>query len=450
MRNVMLSERQIEYLLKECEARLNAPLAGLRERLLRDRNYAGSIFELVLLYVLLNRFERVEPETGPGMPDVIIRGRWRHRLSLEAAVVSSPSSAELAKSSEFNRWLYREIVKLMPIKGASIVIDPKPGKTDDARVPPAHRWPVMQKDPSWHVFVGQVRDQGQARWECPEGNISVHFKARQDEYLTAQPLAPARPTDITRHPVYREIRRKARQAKRWPRHLRKRPIALVICTPGGGREFWSGHDVDDYSIHRAVFSALLDHERMNDLDRINVLRQRLKFRPQHPTGVYVEPNRLRVAGSELISAVLIVRMEQDHGRAAQPPKSTAKPELYFNRHSRHPLPEGLAAEIRKLDFNAIEYGPGWEAWHDTERESLKVRNLRRGGLLEFRTGRKPPATPCPRRRSNRPTLSPGRARHGRMNHGRTQHRHRLPDSPSISQPAPLRGRWTDPLSGHCP
>jgi hypothetical protein len=121
--------------------------------------------------------------------------------------VSSPSSAELAKSSEFNRWLYREIVKLMPIKGASIVIDPKPGKTDDARVPPAHRWPVMQRDPSWQVFVAQVLDQSQARWECPEGNISVHFKVRQDDYLTAQPLAPAGPTDITKHPVYREIRR---------------------------------------------------------------------------------------------------------------------------------------------------------------------------------------------------------------------------------------------------
>ena len=94
-----------------------------------------------------------------------------------------------------------------------------------------------------------------------------------------------------------------------------------------------------------------------------------------------------MAGSDLISAVLIVRIEQDHGWVAQPPKSTAKPELYFNPHARHPLPEGLVAEIRKLDFNAIEYGPGWEAWHDTERESLKVRNLRRGGLLEFRSGK---------------------------------------------------------------
>lgn len=110
--------------MKECEARLNAPPAGPGERLLRDRNYAGSIFELVLLYFSLNRFERVEPETGRGMPDVIIRRRWRHRLSLEAAVVSSPSSAELAKSREFNRWLYREIVKAgMSIKGARIVID---------------------------------------------------------------------------------------------------------------------------------------------------------------------------------------------------------------------------------------------------------------------------------------------------------------------------------------
>jgi hypothetical protein len=200
-------------------------------------------------------------------------------------------------------------------------------------------------------------------------------------YVTAQPLAPARPSEITKHPVYREIRRKARQAKSWPKHLRARPIVLVICTPGSGREFWSGYDVEDYSVRRAVFSALLDHERMTDLERINILRQRLKL---HPKRTYVESNRLRVAGSGLISAVLTVRIEQDHDWLVQRRRSKAKPELFFNYHARHPLPDRLAAEIQQLDFNAIEYGPGWESWQNTDRQSLKARNLRRGGPLEMR------------------------------------------------------------------
>jgi hypothetical protein len=117
----MLSEGQIEYLLEECEAKLNAPLATLRDRLLHDRNHASAIFELVLIYTLLGRLARVEPEAGTGMPDAVIRGCWRPRMSLEAAVVTSRSNAVLDHNGRIHNWLYREIIALgFSINGANI------------------------------------------------------------------------------------------------------------------------------------------------------------------------------------------------------------------------------------------------------------------------------------------------------------------------------------------
>lgn len=381
----MLSERQIEHLLDKCEGKLKASLTTLRDRLLRDRNHASAIFELVLIYTLLGRFARVEPEAGPGMPDAVLRGRWGIRLSFEAAVVTSRASAARKLGSRFHGRLYREIVALgLPINGANISTEAVAGMEQNAEVPKEHQWREMLRHPSWAEFTSQIRGCGEAGWRCPQGNIVVYFKVRQDGYISAQSLQSERRTDIAKHPVYREIRKKARQIRGWPKRLRARPIVLAICTPGSGQEFWSGYDVDDFSVKRAVFSSLLEHERMSDLDRLNILRQRLKFGPR---GTYVESNRLRVAGSKLVSAVLIVRIEQDRDLGLLIPKSRAKPELYLNSFARHPLTDRLMAEIKQLDFNMIEYGPGWENWQGTARDSRKARNIRRGGPFTLRLGK---------------------------------------------------------------
>jgi hypothetical protein len=269
----------------------------------------------------------------------------------------------------------------VPINGAAINTHAQAGAEESAAIPDKHRWGALQKHRSWQDFTAQLRERGQATWLCPEGSIEVLFEVRHNGYVSAMPLVPKATTDITKHPVYREIRKKARQIDAWPRKLRVRPIVLTICTPGSGREFWDHYDIDDYSVRRAIFSALLDHAQMHDLDRVNVLRQRLKF---GPSGVRVASNRLRVSGSDRISAVLIVRIQQDHGFHVATPRSSAKPKLYLNPHALNPFTEKLIGQIEELDFNAVEYGPGWENWHGTERQSMRQRNARRSGPFELR------------------------------------------------------------------
>src|SRR5262249_27952883 len=162
-------------------------------------------------------------------------GRLRHLCSFEAAAVTSQDTARLNRASEFNSWLYREIVKLgIPINGAAINTAALTGK-DESAIPEKHRWGAMQKHRSWQDFTAQLPQYGQATWLCPEGCIAVRFEVRHNGYVSAMPLVPKTSTDITKHPVYREIRKKARQIDAWPRTLKARPIVVAICTPGSGR-----------------------------------------------------------------------------------------------------------------------------------------------------------------------------------------------------------------------
>jgi hypothetical protein len=379
----VLSERQIEYLLEQCERKTGKPLAKLRERLLRDRNPTSVIWELVIFDTLLSRFTAVEHEPGERMPDFLARASWLSRFSVEAACITSPSARNLAHSSDFDRWLYRAVVKAgVQTNGANIVVRPR--DSGRAEIPEKHRWRAMTRHPSWATFIDELRGRAEGIWSCPEGGITVGFRVQQNGFINALPLAPAIPTDITKHPVYREIRNKARQIGNWRWRLKRRPVMLAILVAQSGPEFSEHAGFHDYSVRRAVFSALLDHNRMADLDRINILRQRLKFQPD---GVYVESNRLRVAGSERISSVLIVRIRNDSAVGSHVPRSKAKAELYNNPHARNPFSESLNNDIQRLDFNRVEYGPGWESWQENARGSLKVRNLRRGGMLEFRSGK---------------------------------------------------------------
>ena len=73
----MFSEQQISVVVTACEKRLGCPLTDLRARLLRQRNWNGTIWELHSLYVPLHRFENVNHEPGAGMPDVFFERFWR-------------------------------------------------------------------------------------------------------------------------------------------------------------------------------------------------------------------------------------------------------------------------------------------------------------------------------------------------------------------------------------
>ena len=168
----MFSERQIRHLIEECETKVGEPLTRLRERLLRDRNSASVIWELLLFYIFLRRYRSVVHEPTERMPDFLVRLTWRGRVSIEAACVASPSTGELTLSSEFTVWLYRQLLEQgIDTSGADIEIHPI--NSDPAHIPSKHLWGQFKRHPSWRTFIDQLRTQGSASWICPEGNIRL-------------------------------------------------------------------------------------------------------------------------------------------------------------------------------------------------------------------------------------------------------------------------------------
>jgi hypothetical protein len=193
-------------------------------------------------------------------------------------------------------------------------------------------------------------------------------------------MAPEQSKDITKHPVYKAISSKAEQArKRWAKRIQNRPIVLLICAPRPGGELSAIHDRQEFSVDRAVWNALLDPNQLSNLDQLNVLGRQLVLSPK---GVGPDTKRLRVSGSASISAVVFVRLEHSNDRMSTGLSTIAKPMLYINRHATNPLSNSQLGMIKRMDFNAIELGPGWEAWQGTERESRKERNVRSGGGWE--------------------------------------------------------------------
>ena len=337
------------------------------------------------MYACQRQFKNIVPEPAAGMPDVVVKRCWRPALSVEATTVKSVVSEAVDLSGEFHDWIYRRLEKVgVKLNGAAISTNENQDHEGFAYIPKRHRWPQLVKHQSWAEFVSELKRDQHAIWRCPEGGVSVIFEVRNNGYISGNLFTSQAPIDITKHPVYRAIRAKARQASKWPKPIQRRPIVLAICAPRHGSEFTDFPAHNEFSVDRAVWSALLDHERLSDLDRLNILRQKLSF---GPSGVQVASNRMRVAGSRMISAVLFVRIEQIHDRAQVVPASRAIPMLYLNRHANCALTADQTQRIKQLDFNFIQYGPGWESWHGSPRESPKARNMRRGGSIEYRSNK---------------------------------------------------------------
>lgn len=320
------------------------------------------------------------------MPDVIVKRFFRHELSIEATRLGSPETDLADFCSEFHRWIYRQVQQSdISINGASISTDATPTFAGESGVPKKHLWPRLKKHPSWATFLDELRLHGRAAWECPEGGISTSFEVRQNGYVTGNLYSPDIDLKINKHPIYRCIQAKAKQASsKWPTRIKNRPIVLAICTPSSGREFLDWPAQNDFSPDRAIWLALLDHDKLTDLERVNILHQKLNLSPE---GIVVDSKRLRVAGSRLISAVLWVRIQQVHDSMKDPPTSQAITNLYVNPHAGNPLSTKFQKAIERMDFNIVVYGPGWESWHGSPSEPIKERSMLRGGTLEFRAGK---------------------------------------------------------------
>lgn len=382
----MISERQIRYLLTKCETALGRQLTDLRARLLRHKNHDASIWELICLAVSLECFERVDHEPTTGMPDIIVRGLFGLELSLEATTVTSGRDLESDKNSDFTRWIWKQVTaKDIPGNGAVISIDRYSDPRRPPKIPASHDWSKLLKDPEWLAFIRSLAEHGQSTCTLSELDLSIGYRLKHDGFISSNIMAPEQNKDILMHPVYKAIRSKAEQAnKKWTKRVRNRPIVLLICAPRPGGELSAIHDRQEFSVDRAIWNALLDPSEMSDLDQLNVLGRRLVVGRD---GVGPDTKRLRVSGSASISAVVFVRLEHSNERMSASLSTLAKPLLYINRSAANPLSNSQLAKIKRMDFNAIELGPGWEAWQGTERVSRKERNLRSGGGWKASSGR---------------------------------------------------------------
>ena len=374
----MISEQQIRYLLDQCERALGQELADLRARLLRHKNYDATIWELICLSAALNSFKRLDHEPAPGTPDIVVRGLVGLQLSLEATTVSSARDKESDKSSEFTYWLWQQVSPIDDLgNGAVIVVESNSDPKRPPRIPPENEWPGLLKKTSWRTFTRLLKQHGQSKWVLPEQDLAIFYRTKNDGIISSNIMAPEQSKDISKHPVYRAISSKAKQAQtKWPKKFRRRPIVLLICAPRPGGELSAIHDQQEFSVDRAVWNALLDPRKMSDLDQLNVLGRRLVFSPE---GVGPDKKRLRVSGSACISAVVFVRLEHSNDRVSAGLVTLAKPLLYINQHAAKPLSNSQLDKIKRMNFNAIELGPGWEAWQGTERKCRKERNIRSGG-----------------------------------------------------------------------
>ena len=365
----MLSEEQIKELLLSCEQSIGKELIDLRKRLLAHKNYNATIWELIVLYIFLTGSVEVDHEPSTAMPDICLAGGSVEKLFIEATVVSSRTKEQSERIDKFRSWLRQRVEKeFQPFTGAIIDLGSK-SKDSDISIPPEHEWKSMLGDQSWKYFLSELTSTNSGIWVCPLGNVTVRFSINDTEYISGGHAVPNLPKIVDEHVVYRAIKNKGQQIKQWSSDVKSAPIVLVIGCDEVSSEFNSnGFGI---GLKEAIYNALLDPHKMGLADRYNILRN----------GAIVGIRSKQVNGARHISAVVFVNLIAERMVLSPRNRKIAKVTLFENAHADIPLNESQRDFIQKMNFNRIEYGPGWEAWQDTKNQDLSERARMWGGSM---------------------------------------------------------------------
>ena len=373
----MISERQIRNLLKECEVYLGCKLENIRSRLLSNHDYSATIWELVILYSSMDLGARVEHEPGRAMPDLKLSDQDEVLFWLEVLEVGSATKKQSKRIGDLHDWIYNQLRESgCQLNGGIIDISPIEPK-NELSIPPFNEWKSLKKSASWKSFVSDVRSSGVGRWDFCSGNACISFSANQSECLTASYLVPNLPKYVKQHPVYKAIKRKGKQIKKWDSSITDRPIVLVICTTDNSPEFERrGNGID---LEEAIYTALLDPHKLNLIDRFNILRDGT-----------VDDDLIKskqVLGARLISGVIFVQLKSQSGVLEFNPNKVAESHLFINEHADVLINRSQHLLLSNMNFNRFEYGPGWESWEGTHRDPIIARNRKKGGSFTMGSGK---------------------------------------------------------------
>jgi hypothetical protein len=255
----MISERQAEALLHECERAIGRPLSALRQRLRKQDDPLANLWELIALYCALP-LGTVSHEPTAAAPDIGIESGECPRIWLEASYIHPRFKNEITNIGTFPQWILRTLRSsgITEPEHFDIRMDRRDA-TADLRVPPSHTWKALAQHPSWTAFVEALRVTGLASidWSCPSGNVVVTLR-RTDRTPAISYPTPGLPTSVQEHVVYRKIRDKAAQAVKW-RKQRRSYAPLVLCF-GASEEITQVKPLSPQHIplQKAVYAALVD------------------------------------------------------------------------------------------------------------------------------------------------------------------------------------------------
>ena len=370
----MLSEQQIAAMLTACETACGQPLTGLRKRLLAHEDYASSLWELVTTYACVNAKLSITPEPGQAQPDIFVAGNGRlEPFAIEVTTVSPRSKDPTDDLRKFHGWIIKEATTSRFPSGAEIFIEAADREKGDPALPPENQWRALRKSSEGQNFFSQIAEIGKASWINLEFNFVVHFHQTSNTTVSGSYPVIGGPKTIREHPVYRAIKKKAEQARiKWNDEIRSHPIVLVIGAGEQSSEFSYGGSGGTVGLEHAINSALLDAHELDLIDRFNHLGNR-----------YIERVKSdRPAGARWITGVLFVNLITNHGTYPGQFKRCTKAKYFTNIHAERSLSTHQKHALAKLDFNCVEYGPGWEAW---EAQTIIESRRRTGGLITMGT-----------------------------------------------------------------
>jgi hypothetical protein len=390
----VISERQARHLLACCESRLRRQLVDLRRRM-QSETPRPALWELLMLDAVLHAENCADHEPHAGSPDIVIGSPNERRLHLECAWTTPPQNINRESLNSFVDWVRRQVRERLPGTHLNLRLEPK-NPVEPVCVPPEHQRKSVTKSSGWASFIDAVAKSVPAALTLEHHNlrIIVEGSSRGKTVWTSGTVLEA-VEHPEHHPVYRTIRSKAMQAKRWlDQGGTYEPLVLVIGADEG-LAYIDPSGCGSVTLKQAVYSALL-HETADPITRYNSAGSwpSLKPRNRHSPLEICGP-RIRVSHSHLIGAVAVVQFKNSFGPLGTSPSRRGHVTVFPNPDPRASFNRRDFDRLGKcLDMNRVEYAAGSECWDfdcDPHTSLPASRSRWRGGRLITRGGLKMPS-----------------------------------------------------------
>lgn len=344
----MLREHQVRFLLQSAERLTGRELTQIRGKLRSKTQVRHAIWELVLLDAA-SRLGKVEYEPlgdETTCPDILVNvsggGVW-----LEAAYLEPRHADVLARQEAFTLELHSAAKErgMDPYSFSRDFYGAPAAFGADVKLPQAQELKRFFRRPAIRAFFDQAAVSPRQRASIdlgPEGATAI---------VTFDPRPRGDIVVIGGGPVVEA-----------PRRLKKHALYRVL---------------DDKGAHYADTLT-------NPLIVCVVTEQNPTMGLLQPPSQIPETDAVDAAFKRrpLLSGVMLVSIEQSPSVFGLPQSRRARSRMYFNNHARYPLTDEARSELKKLQFDNVDWGTSWNEWEGAA--TADERASRIGGMMTIR------------------------------------------------------------------